>query len=149
MGQYRSYSDEFREGALLLLRASGYPGDEGGLARTAKHLNIPASTLDSWWRKHTQTGKPKVRDEKKQELSELYEQEIRAAFEEANVKRGDASYRDIITGIGILSDKLANLNGEPSQIVQQNISFTRQGLSSLPQHLAPGAAAGGDGAATV
>ena len=148
MGQYRQYTDDFKAGALALLAASGWPEDENGLARTAKHLNVPVSTLRNWYSRDKQPP-AELREEKNLELTEAIRRELGAILTEMAGKREDASFKDLAVGFGILAEKLQLLNGEPTQNLKNSIEFTRQGLSSLPQHLAPGAAASGDGAATV
>src|SRR5262249_34550102 len=68
---------------------------------------------------------PSVRksaDEKKARLVTLFEEEIRAAFHCAANKRAEASYKDLMTGIGILTDKVQLLQGQPTSITQQNLT---------------------------
>lgn len=109
------YDDKFRASAIVMLEASGYPNREGALSQVAKHIGIPRMTLQRW-AKATQNPPPhELVTEKRDELSDLLEKEIRAALAEMDKARPDTSYRDLGTVVGILTDKRQLLSGEPTQ----------------------------------
>ena len=53
--------------------------------------------------------------------------------------QGSDDLRAIDTGIGILIDKLQLLSGEPTERSDTRYIFERSGISTIPQHLTPGA----------
>lgn len=109
------YNDDFRASAVLMLEAQGYPEKPGALAIVAARLGVPHQTLSRWGRAVNNPAPPELVQEKKIDLIEMFRAEIRAALHEANEARGDASYRDLMTGIGILTDKLQLLEGKPTE----------------------------------
>lgn len=118
MAKKSRYNDEFRTGALLLLEASGYPDNQGGIVRTAKHLGIPESTLRGWWNGSRNPVPAEMRAEKRAELHDLLETEIRSALKQMNSVRDSATYRDLGTVAAILIDKRQILTGKPTWIVE-------------------------------
>lgn len=115
------YTDEFRAGALELLRAAGYDFDQpdkagnwSAIKRTATHLKMPEPTLRGWARQRRRVDQPRLRQYKREELVDAFISEIGAALGRMNDVRDDAHYKDLATTIGILTDKLQLLTGEPT-----------------------------------
>ena len=117
----RRYDDKFRANAVIMLEAAGYPERDGALSQVSQNLNVPATTLHGWAREKHNPVPSDVRTEKKGEIVELLRAEIRAALAEAERARPDANYRDLITGVGIMTDKLQLLNDEPTENVSNRI----------------------------
>lgn len=117
----KRYDDKFRANAVVMLEAAGYPNQKGALSQVSQYLNVPATTLHGWASAKHNPVPADVRTEKKGEIVELLRAEIRAALAEAERARPDANYRDLITGVGIMTDKLQLLSDEPTENVSTRI----------------------------
>ena len=113
MSKRRRYDDKFRASAVVMLEAAGYPDKDGALARVARELKVPESTLHGW-ANNRNTPPSQMRTIKRVELNTVIREEIYSALEAAQNVRQDASYRDLITGAAILIDKLQLLEGQPT-----------------------------------
>lgn len=113
-----SYSDSFRASAIAMLQSSGWPEKDGALSQTAKALNVPLTTLHRWASGKSNPPPSEIVTQKKEELSDLLDNEIRLALGAMSAARLKASYRDIGTVIGILVDKKQLLTGKPTWIVE-------------------------------
>ena len=111
MAKRRNYTDKFKAGAIAMLESEGYPTDAYALERVAQQVKVPTRTLRRWYKGETGAPTDEIVQETKKALSDLIETEIRAALGELPNARPDASYRDIVTGIGILVDKKQLLDG--------------------------------------
>ena len=132
----RKYSDRQKAEAIALVMTSQRGAFYGRVAEVAAQLNIPVETLRFWV-----NGKLKPVDEETQrevnaELMERFDKEIDAIFEQMEVKRDRAMYRDLVIGLGIIFDKKQLINGGATENIQQQITVVRQGNSTLPAHLA-------------
>lgn len=114
MAKRPRYDDKFRANAVVLLEAAGYPNKPGALGTTAKRLGIPDRTLSRWARKEQNAAPDEIVTEKRVELADLLRAEIRNALGAMDEARPEASYRDLATSIGIMTDKLQLLTGEPT-----------------------------------
>ena len=108
----RKYSDDERAAAMAELSAAG-----GNVAHVSRSMGIPQNTIRNW-----RDGKgvipPEVVAEKKEQLAALFESEARGALEAAKDKRGDASYRDLVTAAAISADKHQLLTGKATSRVE-------------------------------
>lgn len=120
--QRRRYDDKFRAGAVVTLQAAGYPGKDGALTQVAGHLGIPRETLRRWAIEKNNPAPPELVTEKKAELKDLLDAEIRAALGEMPEARIEASYRDLGTVLGILIDKKQLLDGKPTDRLDVNLN---------------------------
>lgn len=114
MAKRPKYDDKFRANAVVLLEAAGYPDKPGALNMTAKRLGVHDRTLSRWARQENNPPPSELVTEKKGELADLLRAEIRNALGAMDEARPDASYRDLATSIGIMTDKLQLLTGEPT-----------------------------------
>jgi len=147
-GRYRKYSDKFKAGAIALVDASTKSTTDAKCEEVAKHLKMPEKTLRQWVGRTTGVGgnDPLARQEMeelvveaKKEFTELYQIELSAIFAQMKVVRADATYKELGVVAGILIDKLNVANDQPTQNIRQQISFVRQGISTIPEHFTSGA----------
>lgn len=103
----RSFSDNDKAAALAALDANG-----GNVYRTAKELNVPRSTLQEWANGRVSHDVPELRQQKRQDLHELFLNEIYAIANLLPSKREDATYSQLATAAGIFTDKLQLLTGQ-------------------------------------
>lgn len=115
MAKQPRYDDKYRAGAVVMLEAAGWPGAKGALTRTANHLGIQPRTLQRWALRENNPPPAHLVSEKRAELTDLLRKEIDAALGAMDEVRPDASYRDLGTVVGILTDKLQLLTGEPTE----------------------------------
>lgn len=112
------YDDKFRASAVVMLEAAGYPDKKGALEQVARNLGMPAPTLHRWIRAKNNPPPFDIVKEKRTELRDLLENELRAIFQEMPEARGDASYKDLGTVAGILFDKKQLIDGKPTEIIE-------------------------------
>ncbi len=113
------YSDVQRGEVLAILDSNG-----GNQNLTAKQTNIPRSTIQQWQSGLVSEDVPKIRQEKKAELSDLFENVARTYLENAVdpltvMKTGG---QQSVTAAGIAIDKMLLLRGQPTSFVQTNQS---------------------------
>lgn len=113
------HSEDEKAAALAALKANG-----GKLRKTARETGIPVATL-SGWRDADRSG---VRTEKKeaaeQALADLYESLAREAcgLLPSAMKRAEA--KELGTIVGILTDKMQLLRGQPNSITKDVSTYT-------------------------
>lgn len=115
------YDDKYRASAVVMLEAAGFPDRKGALSHVSRHLGVPIPTLKRWGTGSQNPPPNDVVTKNRIDLADLLDTEIAAAFEAAKGVRCEASYRDLMTGIGILIDKRQLLRGEATQNVNQRI----------------------------
>lgn len=116
------YSDDFRAGAILMLRAAGYPEQRGALMETANHLGISHQILGRWFRRESNPPPQNIVQIKKSDLISMIKEQLVNAIKEAPNALPDADYFDITRSIGILVDKLQLLEGEATERVVYELS---------------------------
>lgn len=109
------YDDKLRASLVATLQAAGYPDKKGALTEVAKHAGVPARTLSRWYNGEQNPPPDQLVTEKRHELKDLLDTEIRALFAEMPKARPDASYRDMGTVAGILMDKQLLLDGKATE----------------------------------
>lgn len=119
-----AYTDEQKQIALSTYTTCRNDAEKAAkFCREHYDMHITGQTIRTWAK--GENIHPSVKEnleEKKLALADLFEVEIRAAFGTAGDKREEASYRDLMVGIGILTDKAQLLRGEPTSITQQNMT---------------------------
>ncbi len=109
------YSDVQRGEVLAILDSNG-----GNQHLTAKQTNVPRSTIQQWQSGLVSDDVPKIRQEKKAELSDLFENIARThlgnAADESKIDK--TSSKDSVLTAGIAVDKMLLLRGQPTSIVQ-------------------------------
>ena len=130
----RRYSDTERATTLAVLDSNG-----GNLSRTQREVGVPRTTLREWrdGRHHGEVAD--IRQEKRLELADLFEQFIRDVFEygltEEKIKA--ASLKELMIAAGIAVDKLILLRGQtPDESQKQPVNVfiqTHLGSDRLPE----------------
>ncbi len=116
----RQYTDEEKAEALAALDANA-----GNVARTARQIGIPRTTLQSWANQRgTNEGVTKLRHQKKGELADALEKLARKLIEVASEKIADATLQQVMTSVGIAIDKMQLLRNQPTAIEQQQAGVT-------------------------
>ncbi len=143
-GRYRKYSDRYKARAIALVDSNLAHTVDAKVKAVAKTLEMPEKTLRQWVGRTDGVGgkDPLARQEmeelvqeSKKELTELYQLEVQAIFKRMDTVRDEATYKELGVVAGILIDKISIANGQPTQNIQQKISFVRQGISTVPEHL--------------
>ena len=124
MAKRKSYDDQFRASAVVMLEAAGYPEREGALSYVAGHIGVPISTLRGWFNASHNPPPAELRNKKRLDLREAVRAELDNVFAAMEGVRQDASYRDLVTAAGILVDKLQLLEGKPTERSEQNVSVS-------------------------
>jgi transposase-like protein len=106
----RSYSEDDKARALTLLDSNG-----GNVFRTAKQLGIPRATLQEWRDGRGVNAEVTTsRHQKKGELSARYESLVHEALDALTpAKLKKAGVRDLAVVVGVFTDKMLALDGEP------------------------------------
>lgn len=101
------YMENDKLNFVSILIANGYGIRKGALFYTKKITGCDHRTLVRWYK----TVNLSLLESRVMELKELIEKELEQIFVEMQNKRDKATYKDLVTGAGILSDKLTVLNG--------------------------------------
>ena len=125
-----------------MLEAAGYPERKGALAYVANNLRMPQSTLHGWANGKNNEPPSDLRCEKKADVIRFIQEEIPQVFRELGDARQDASYRDLMVGLGILVDKWQLLAGEPTG--REDHRLVVEYVDDWRAHQAPEAAPGPD-----
>lgn len=117
-----SYTDAERAAALAVLQANG-----GNMLRTSKATGIPRTTLITWAGDvERQARMPEV-ERARFDLADVIERELQAIFQAMATKRADATYRELATAAGILTDKLWLLTGKATAHEQTHVTIDISG----------------------
>ena len=121
MAKRKRYTDDFRASAVLMLEAAGYPDQKGALVSDAKNVKVPHQTLSRWARGVQNPAPHQLVQEKKLDLIDLIENELRAIYATMPKERDDATYRELGVVGGILHDKYQLLRGGATANVNNRI----------------------------
>ena len=111
----KRFSDDFRASAIVALQAAGYPSKKGALISVAESFGVSYQNLSRWFNEVQNPPPQEIVHEKKDGLADLIRSEIYGILKEMDVKRPEASYRDLATSLGIATDKLQLLTGAPTE----------------------------------
>lgn len=107
MAERRKYTDQDRARVNLALTVN-----QGNIKRTARETGIPVSTVRLWKKELEENGPSTevalLTEEQADQFvqdSERVRGKMLSALEEA-VDRGDVKARELITGVGVLTDKI-------------------------------------------
>lgn len=119
----RTYDDKFRASAVIMLQAQGYPESKGALQAVADHLKVSKSTLQGWFHKTSNPPPPDIRHEKEIDFVKAIKAELQAVLGLLPTKRDEANYRELVTAVGILTDKMRLLDDKPTENSKQTITI--------------------------
>jgi hypothetical protein len=130
----RSYDDKFRTSAIIMLEAQGYPDVKGALQAVSNHIGVSISTLHGWYKAKNNPAVSDLRNETIINFTEAIRTELTAIVGVMPDKRGEASYKELVTSFGILIDKLQLLENKPTEISEQrhsgNVKLTTEERNS-------------------
>lgn len=106
------YSDETRAKVVAMLNAEGYPEIKGALTKVADAFGIPKMTISRWFNGTNNPPHNSDVTEKEFQLASLLRKELEAIIPLLEKKRGEASYSQLVTATGILTDKMLLLDGK-------------------------------------
>ena len=115
------YTDEARAEAVALLIAAGYPDVKGSLVSVEQATGIPSTTLLRWFRGSNNPPPANLVIKKQIDLLGAINQELDAVLDLLEKKRADATYAQLMTALGILTDKKFLLEDKPTQNSKQLI----------------------------
>jgi len=120
---YITYTNEHKAAVMALAISAGYP-KRGSKLYIKQISGSKHETLDRWYK----TVNLKLLDDKIMELQELIEKELKSIFGSMDEKRKSATYKDLVTGVGILSDKYIVLTGGTNSRNETIIKDWRQAV---------------------
>ena len=107
-----------------MLEAAGYPKKTGAMTAVSKRVNVPHQTLGRWFRQENNPPPAELVQEKKRDLIKDLTALLHLSIDKALMEAGEASYRELSTGIGIFIDKLQLLTGQPTERTEQNVTVS-------------------------
>ena len=110
-----TFTDDGRADAVALLHLRGWPDNIGALTAVAKHLNIWPNTLRRWATGESNPPPNKIVIKKKSDIKQALLELLGLAVFYAKSEVSEATFRELSTSIGILTDKILLLSGEPTQ----------------------------------
>ena len=126
MKKRTQYDDKFRASAVVMLEAAGYPERDGAVTAVANATGVPRTTLRRWYRGTNNPPPDELVHKTQSDLKVLLRAEIEAALKAMPAAREDATYRELGTVVGILTDKLQPLEGKATE------RYEISGLPPLP-----------------
>lgn len=115
----RHYSDAFRAAALAALDANA-----GNVKRTARELDVPPKTLEGWAKGRHSPVDAELRDQKKGELSDLFESIARKLLGVAEKNADALNARDAVIAAATAVDKMRLLREQPTEIKKSDGTVT-------------------------
>lgn len=116
------YSDEYRATAIAMMVAEGYPDDATAIKRVHGQLAVPkpnVRTLRYWYQHQHQPAPEKLIQEKKEDLSDLFEKVaekyVRHAMKDDIVLKSSGA--GAMTAAAIAVDKMRLLRNLPTEII--------------------------------
>ncbi len=107
----RQYSDSEKAEYLAALDANG-----GNVAHTARQTGVPRVTLQQWRNGTVSADVPKLRQEKKEALSDRLEVIAHSLVDAIPSAIAGANLQQITTSLAIAIDKMLLLKGQPTEI---------------------------------
>jgi hypothetical protein len=120
---------------------------KGNIKATSEKTGVPWSTIKYWSEGGAVNREvTKLRDIKKGDLADLFEQEAREALAHARETRETASYMQAMTAAGIAADKASMLREKVAPTPDQVQGVLDEVLGAIRLHLTDEAALGEIGA---
>jgi len=108
----RNYSDAEKAAALVVLDFH-----KGNCLRAAEVLGVPRSTLQEWAAGRVAETVPKIRQEKKRDLCQRFEELVHSMVDRM-IEKTEVAALDV----AIMVDKYLLLKGQPTSITQNNVT---------------------------
>lgn len=106
------YSDDIRATVVAMLNAEGYPRVKGSLTKVSSQFGIPPQTIGRWFRGENNPPISKDVHKKEFDLAAALRAELEAIIPLLDTKRKEATYQQLVTATGILTDKTLLLEGK-------------------------------------
>jgi hypothetical protein len=116
----KRYTDEERATLVAMLEAQDYPNVKGALAYVANYAKVPESTLRGWFKARRNPPPAKLRDIKKRELADVFEDVAYDMLGHAGDPEiiAEMSGKDAVIAAATATDKMRLLRGLPTEIVE-------------------------------
>lgn len=114
MTKRKTYHDEYRASAVLMLESQGYPQTKGALTAVSRHLGVPCATLSRWFKGKNNPPPINLVNEKRQGWRNRLDEVLDTLIDEMLGAVTDAPLREIATAFGIVADKQFLLSGQPT-----------------------------------
>jgi transcriptional regulator with XRE-family HTH domain len=114
----KTYDDKFRTNAVLM--AEALADSKGALAKAAKHMKVPHSTLSRWARGKQNPPPSQLVHEKREELVDRLEDMAHTLLDAMglDIEANGVDAVRAATAMGITIDKIQLLKGEPTGIIK-------------------------------
>lgn len=122
MKKRKSYDDEFRASAVLMLQAAGYPDQLGALKKVENATNVPSMTLSRWFKRTSNPPPNKVVRRTTDNFRRALRAEIEAVLGAMPETYEQASCRDLGIALGMLVEKLWLLDNNSTDQQQFEIA---------------------------
>lgn len=114
----RPYTKEERAMALgFMFEVEKYPERKGAVKRTAKKLRVATKSLQNWQADPDSTPPPLIVAARRA-IRDMIEEELAGILQTMAAKREQASFGQLATAFGILTDKKLLLDGGPNKRVE-------------------------------
>lgn len=115
----KQYTDKFRAGIVAMLQSEGYPQTKGALARVSAYCQVPSMTISRWFNARQNPPPNELVSEKKEELSDMFEQAARKYLKHSLTSEviEDTRGKDAIVAAATATDKMQLLRGMPTEII--------------------------------
>jgi hypothetical protein len=135
---YKKYTEQQRASITAFAISCGYPNRHGSVSYVQKLTKVGNNQIHNWYKEQDKfCGGKEVVKAKMIELEELLEQELSGVFKEMLNKRENASYKDLIVGVGVMTDKLLALRGKASNITENRVSTWQEIVNAEKQKYNP------------
>lgn len=122
MKKRKSYDDEFRASAVLMLQAAGYPERLGAMLQVAMALNVPTRTLRRWYCGEQNPPPSKMLRTVTVDFRKVLRAEIEVVLGAMPETYEQASCRDLGIALGMLVEKLWLLDNNSTDQQQFEIA---------------------------
>ena len=106
------YTDKFRASAVIMLQAAGWPNTPGASEKVAKTIKVPRRTVERWGKKEMAPPPDVIVHDKKRDMIADLEELRFLLLGHMKETYEEASFQQLATGYGILTDKQRLLTGE-------------------------------------
>lgn len=109
------YTDKFRASAVIMLQAAGWPNTPGASEKVAKTIKVPRRTVERWGKREMSPPPDIVVHDKKRDMIADLEELRFLLLGQMKETYEEASFQQLATAFGILTDKHQLLTGNPTE----------------------------------